>query len=228
MLVFHGAFSSGPSMEGYTGLTRIAHAAGFVVAYPTANGDLWNLSGAGPHGGDDVAFVSMLLDGLEQRLCVDPARVYATGVSNGAGFTARLGCELGDRLAAIAPVAGIYGIQPPCHPARPLSVLEVHGTSDPVVPYGATSGHGHGSVRGYLALWRRLDGCPPGWQRRRLSAPILMLTRTGCRDGTVVSHVRITGGGHTWPGTPFGTVGPSFPTSRAVLQFFIHRRISVR
>ena len=55
---------------------------------------------------DDIAFIGALLDAVEQSVCVDASRVYATGVSNGGGMVARLACELSDRLAAIAPVAG--------------------------------------------------------------------------------------------------------------------------
>ena len=66
---------------------------------------------------DDVVFTRALLDLVATRTCVDPARVYATGVSNGGGLAARLGCALADRLAAVAPVAGGYSSLPACRPA---------------------------------------------------------------------------------------------------------------
>ena len=91
-----------------------------------------------------------VLDRVEQLTCVDASRVYATGVSNGGGMTALLGCRLAWRLTAIAPVAGGYGTQPPCHPARPLAVLEVHGAADEVVPYAGKGAAHVGNVPAYL------------------------------------------------------------------------------
>src|SRR5262249_50831546 len=155
---------NGKFMEDYTGLSRLSDRKGFVVAYPSAAGNpaRWNIAGRPGAAPDDVAFVDSLLDALEARLCIDPSRVYATGVSNGGGMVARLGCDLSDRLRAIAPVAGGYSSLPPCKPARPLSVLEIHGTSDHIVPYAGRGPAKAGSARGYLRGWLRRDRCPSG------------------------------------------------------------------
>jgi polyhydroxybutyrate depolymerase len=136
VLAFGGAGATGAFMQRYSGLSREADRARFIVVYPTAWGihPFWALNDSAPNGRQDVRFVSDLLDRVEGSLCVDRRRVYATGVSNGAGFTARLGCELSERLAAIAPVAGGYKTIPDCEPERPISVLEIHGTSDGSVP----------------------------------------------------------------------------------------------
>ena len=80
--------------------------------------------------------------------------IYVTGVSNGGGMAARAACELADRLAAAAPVAGGYGTLPACRPSRPLPVLEVHGTGDGVVPYAGKGPRRSGSVAGWLGMWR--------------------------------------------------------------------------
>ena len=87
---------------------------------------------------------------------------------NGGGFTARLGCEMADRLAAIAAVAGGYDPLKRCDPDRPLPILEIHGTDDDVVPYEGTGEDRRGSdsgflgVAGFLAQWTELDGCRGG------------------------------------------------------------------
>ena len=230
VLAFHGAGATGPFMEAYSGLTRLANRARFIAVYPTANGNLWNSAARGPAPEDDVLFVRSLLDQLEARLCVDAARVYATGVSNGGSFTALLGCELSDRLAAIAPVAGGYGVQPPCHPARRLSVLEIHGTDDWVVPYAGTGPHGHGSVAGYLAMWARLDRCSGRPTRRQLEANAFLLVRARCAARTVVDHVELVGTPHIWPGTTLVTpgqpTGVPFSAPEAVWEFFKSRTVS--
>ena len=98
------------------------------------------------------------LDQLEAGVCVDPARVFVTGVSNGGGPTARLACDLSDRLAGVASIAGAYQAPAPCNPKRPLPVLEIHGTADQVFPYGARPSEYKASVRRWLgtAAPRRL------------------------------------------------------------------------
>ncbi|PWB74362.1 MAG: hypothetical protein C3F15_08045 [Holophagae bacterium] len=89
---------------------------------------------------DDVGFIAALLDELERTLCVDRDRVYATGISNGGMFVHRLGCDLPERFAAIAPVAGTLakggGCAPPTSPK--ISMINIHGTRDRVVPFDGT------------------------------------------------------------------------------------------
>jgi len=77
---------------------------------------------------------------------IDRHRVYVTGMSNGAMMSYTLACELSDRITAIAPVAGDLPAVP-CRPARPISVLAINGTADPLVPYtGGTAGKRIGTV----------------------------------------------------------------------------------
>ena len=144
VLALHGFGGNARFMETYTGLSRLSDRRGFMVAYPAASGNpsRWNIAGTAGGQGDDVAFIAALLDTLESRLCIDTGRLYATGVSNGGGMVARLGCDLSDRLDAIAPVAGGYSSLPPCAPARPLSVLEIHGTQTTSCPTRAGAGKG--------------------------------------------------------------------------------------
>ena len=154
LLAFHGAGGSGRRMATYSGFSGVADLAGFVVAYPSAARPrgVWTLAARESETApDDLAFTRRLLDLLESRVCVDARRVSAAGVSNGGGFVARLGCELSDRLAGIVVVAGGFSALAPCAPARPLSVLEIHGTDDPVVPYAGRAGAG--SVPAWLRDW---------------------------------------------------------------------------
>ena len=84
--------------------------------------------------------MAKLLDDLATVVNVDPRRVYATGMSNGAMMCYRLAAELSDRIAAIAPVAGTMAIET-CRPRRPVSVLHFHGTKDTLVLFeGRTIG----------------------------------------------------------------------------------------
>src|SRR5437899_2839405 len=126
VLALHGAGGTGREMDSGTGLSALADRAGFVAVYPSAAWKFWNIS-ASPGKPDDVGFIKTLLDTVESQVCIAPDRLYATGVSNGAGMVALLGCALSARLAAIAPVAGNYRPLPPCAPDRPVSMPEIHG-----------------------------------------------------------------------------------------------------
>jgi polyhydroxybutyrate depolymerase len=220
VLAFHGAGGSGRSMERYSGLSDFADRNRFVVVYPDAAlpHRTWNLTDSDPAASRDVVFVSRLLDLLQRTLCVDPAKVYATGVSNGGGLVARLGCELSSRFTAIAIVAGGYRSLPPCNPSDPVSVLEIHGTADSVVPYDGRPPDYGGSVPRFLGGWADRDGCPPG-DPPHYVAPFTQRFAWGpCAGETAIEHLKLDGEGHTWPGSDGSTAAVS--ASREVWLFF--------
>src|SRR5260370_12479541 len=107
---------------------------------------------------EDVALTNAIIVDLEQALCIDRTRVYSTGISNGAGMTALLGCRIPNRLAAIAPVSGVNLVAGCPKGTPPLSVLAFHGDADGVVGYGG----GHTSSS--------LGGIPPAPRPRQLDA----------------------------------------------------------
>jgi polyhydroxybutyrate depolymerase len=223
VLAFSGAGATGAFMQRQSGLSHVADRNGFIVAYPSSFGKhpFWSLNDDAPNGPQDLRFVNDLLDRLEATLCVDTGRVYATGVSNGGGFTARMGCEVSSRLAAIAPVAGGYKAIPDCDPDRPVSVLEIHGTNDGAVPYHGVPPDFRGSVPLYVQGWRTLDKCGQSAVGRLLARGITQLTWSGCAGGTVVSQIKLYGRGHEWPGA-FGA--PGFSAAQAVWSFLQGRR----
>ena len=215
-----GASSTGRDFARYSRLSTLADRDGFLVVYPTAWGDrpFWNMNGHVAGKPDDVRFVADLLDEVESAACVDRGRVYATGVSNGGGMAARLGCELADRFAAVAPVAGGYGTLPTCRPARPVSVLEIHGTGDHVVPYAGRDPDHAGSVQRWLAMWRRLDGCRGPADRDEATSGIDRMAWSACTASTAVAHIRVEGAEHGWPGGQYDHAAVS--ASREVWAFF--------
>ena len=202
VLALHGAGGDGLTMESSTGLSRLSDREGFLVAYPSAYGSRrrWNIAGASGAAPDDVAFMRQLLDDLAQRNCVNPRRVFATGVSNGGGMVARLGCDLSDRLEAVAPVAGGYSTLPPCRPARPVSVLEIHGWGDPVVPYTGREPTHEGSVREFIENWLARDRCPRKPVRTVPAARVRRADWSPCKRHSAVAHIKMLDGGHAWPG----------------------------
>ena len=223
VLALHGAGSSGPSMEAYTGMSAVADRERFLAVYPSAvtPHPFWNYYGSRSKP-NDVHFLSDLIDRIERGRCVDPASVYATGVSNGGGMAARIGCRLSSRLTAIAPVAGGYARLPSCHPSRPVSVLEIHGTGDKTVPYNGTGPNHEGSARGYVQGWVDRDSCTGDPSKRTLSPGVEQFDWVHCAPGVRVAHVRIKGGPHEWPGGAATTKPPhsGFSASWSVWRFF--------
>jgi polyhydroxybutyrate depolymerase len=160
---------------------------------------------------DDVAFVRAILDDVASFQPLAKQRVYATGMSNGGIFTHYLATKLGDRLAAIAPVAGGITDELALHfpPPQALPVLIVHGTEDRIVPYGGgavlrTRGNVIPNERA-VTLWREAASLPAKGEQDLLpdSDPA-----DGCRvarsrwqrGASEVQWLRVEGGGHTWPG----------------------------
>jgi polyhydroxybutyrate depolymerase len=219
VLVFHGAGASARGMARHTGFSALARHEGFMVAYPEGIDHRWSDGRGYGAEHDDVGFVRALLDTLQHRFPIDPRRIYATGISNGAMFTYRLVCELPGVFAAIAPVAGAMPdtLVPTC--ARtPVSIAAFQGTADPLVPYeGGGVVRRRGQVLSAMAtiqLWAGTDGCTAApvstLEPDRAPSDGMRVKRTvytGCTTGREVVLYTIEGGGHTWPGGPAS--GPS-------------------
>jgi polyhydroxybutyrate depolymerase len=223
VIALHGAGETGNEFANDTGFSRLADREKFLVAYPSAGGPnaFWNISGQVPGGSNDVEVLERSLDALEGAVCVDHSRVFMTGVSNGGGMTARMACELSERLAGAASVAGGYRSLPPCHPDRPLPVLEIHGTGDQVVPYGGKPPDYGGSVARWLAMWRRIDGCHGKADRLRPATGVTEIAWRNCTAGTRVEHVRLDGAAHGWPGGPRTDPPPApFAATWRTWEFF--------
>ena len=184
-------------------------------------------------GSDDVAWFTALLDELAATVCVDPARVFVTGFSNGAMMASVLACELPDRIAAIAPVAGVRDPEG-CATTRPVPVLAFHGTDDRVLayeggygpdavhlanPYGAGAlgaritevGYSEQSVPDAMAAWAARNGCGDAGYQTYDDA--VTVTEWFCpAEGAVVLYA-IEGGGHGWT--------PADPaTTQLIWEFF--------
>lgn len=244
VLVFHGGGGNGPGTERLTRFSALADREGFLVAYPEGIDRNWydgrEFAGSRAHREhiDDVGFVAALLDAIPHIHAVDPHRVYATGISNGAIFY--LAARLSSRIAAIAPVVG--GIADPpepwFHPEQPVSVLVIQGTSDPLVPYhGGPIAFGRGKIIDTdeaVRRWAAVDGAAREPVEKALPAGNpkdhcggARTSSAGGRDGSEVAVVRLQGGGHTWPGgTQYlpamlvGRVCRDFDATALIWEFF--------
>jgi len=203
VLNFHGFTSNAAEEALLSGMNDKADKEGFVVVYPEGLNSSWNAGAccgvSAQSGVADVQFVSDLIDSLEVQICVDAKRVFATGMSNGGFLSHRLGCELSDRIAAIAPVAGVLGI-PQCDPKRAVPVMHFHGTLDPLVPWNGDPALGFPPVPDTFAGWATRDGCTGDPTSTYDKGDAHCATYETCSAGATVTLCTIDNGGHTWPG----------------------------
>lgn len=237
VVMLHGGFGSGAQAERAYHWDTEADNGHFVVAYPDGLNRAWN---AGTCCGnpqqtnlDDVGFLTAVVGAIQQQVQIDAARVYATGMSNGAMMALRLGCQT-DVFAAIAPVAGT--LLTDCSSAKPTSVLQIHGIADDRVPYDGGPGKAFAisgnprvdgpSVPSVNATWRAIDACEPP---SSTTAGDVTTQTAACADGRTVELISVTGAGHQWPGgTPspvlerFGIPAPStaLDATDTIWQFF--------
>ena len=211
---FHGLTGNSTIAMWHADFRSIADTANFIIVHPqgllNSLGEThWNVGQIGASI-NDIDFISTLLDSLSLEYNIDFDRVYSTGMSNGAYMSYRLACELSDRIAAIAPVAGSYisYMLNSCNPTHSTPVLHIHGVADSSsIYYGKP---GIESIPGIISYWVNYNQC----DTQSLFMPIANINLTDSSaaehyawkngvNGVEVEHFKIIDGGHTWPGSNF-------------------------
>lgn len=214
VIALHGTGGSAAQMETDYKLTAKSNSAGFMIVYPQgvrSDGILgirtWNAGAccdyAMEHNVDDVNFIRQLIQQLTATYKVNPKKIYATGMSNGAMMTYRLACELSTQLAAIAPVSGTLITKQACVPARTVPILHIHSSLDTTIPYAG----GYGLANYYfppvdsgLHVWAGINGCHTT-PVVITDAPLYTQTQyPNCAHNTTIELYLTKDGGHAWPG----------------------------
>ena len=173
---------------------------------------------------DDVGFIRAAVAIVRSRWNVDGARIYATGMSNGAMMAYRLACDAADLFAAIAPVAGTDNTRE-CRPSRPVSVLHIHARDDTHVQFEGGAGPDSAritavtdyvSVPATIAKWAGLDSCSAPPQRVLERPGAYCELRAACAGGSRVQLCVTEAGGHSWPGAVKRRGGTSPGPSQAI------------
>jgi polyhydroxybutyrate depolymerase len=238
VIVLHGTGGSGANAIEQGRWVAASERHGFIVLAPDGslqypnrrpslrdNPRTWN---AGPATGswaaaaniDDIGFLRALIDAWVTGGRADPARIHATGFSNGAGMAFRAGAELADRLAGIAPVANGL-LLPVARLARPVPLLLLWGEADPLNPIAGGAVRRGGSTFARASAeesWRRwgaLNDCR-GETSARPAPALTEYSWQRCAAGIEVRFVRIAGLGHQWPGGRSQVPGVSGPGSTAL------------
>jgi polyhydroxybutyrate depolymerase len=210
VIMLHGGFGSGQQAERAYGWDAAADRAGFVVAFPDGIGRSWNAGGTccGParrNAIDDLGFITALIATLSRRENIDPARVYLTGMSNGAAMAYRYACEGELAVAAVGAVAGSLSFA--CTPLRPVSVMAIHGLDDGNIPIGGgvgskgVSGVAWRPVAETVDAFRRVDRCDLPAVRQKDG---VTTAASRCAGGREVVLTTIAGAGHQWLGSARG------------------------
>ena len=191
---------------------------------------------------DDVAFFTQMLDQLPLKFSVDSSRIYAVGLSEGGFMSLRLGCALGDRLAAVAAVGAAMPKTMICLPPRPVPMLMMNGTSDPVVPYGGGTEHNLSlsvvSVEDSAKAWAKIDRCEEKPEKSKLPShekgdmETKVDTYNGCHDNAQVVLYSVKGAGNTWPGgeqyeveKTIGKTSPDPNANEVIWSFFVKQKL---
>jgi polyhydroxybutyrate depolymerase len=214
IFVIHGGSGTPEGMINIANFKTISERDKVVLVYPAGIQNNWNdgrPTAPNQLGINDVSFFNQLCDHLIANYPVDGTRIYATGISNGGFMSSRLGCELSNRIAAIAVDAATIEatiIAPACNPGRAVPAIYIHGTTDPLVSFTGGQMTAGGTVLSHFQAidkWISINGCS--------TTPVITDLPDISNDGTtikqrvygggtnaseVVSYV-ILNGGHTWP-----------------------------
>jgi polyhydroxybutyrate depolymerase len=218
IFAIHGGSGTPEGMINIANFKTIADRDKVVLVYAAGIQNNWNdgrPTTPNQLGINDVSFFNQMCDYMINNYSVEGTKIYATGISNGGFMSSRLGCELSNRIAAIAVDAATIEattISPSCNPGRPVPAIYIHGTADPLVPFTGgvmtAVGTAGGTVLSHFQAidkWISINGCN--------SIPTITDLPDIANDGTtikqrvyaggtnaseVVSYV-ILNGGHTWP-----------------------------
>ena len=219
ILNFHGFGSNANEQMFYGDFRDIADTEGFLLVHPEGTtfigNQFWNVGFPGISSTiDDVGFTEALIDELATLYAIDLDRVYATGMSNGGFMSFLLACQLSEKIAAVASVTGSMTQDTfnDCNAQLPTPVLQIHGTEDDVVLYnGNTLSIPIADVISYWVDYNNCETTPTTTTLPNLDvsdgSTVEHSVYENSDNGITTEHMKVIGGGHTWPGSVLNTAG---------------------
>ena len=219
VLNFHGFGSSASQQMFYGDFRDIADTEGFLLVHPEGTtligNQFWNVGFPGLSSTiDDVGFTEALIDELATLYTIDLDRVYATGMSNGGFMSFLLACQLSEKIAAVASVTGsmTQDTFDDCNAQLPTPVLQIHGTEDDVVSYNENNLSL--PIPDVISYWVDHNNCETTPTTTTLpdvdvsdGSTIEYSVYEDGDNGITTEHMKVIGGGHTWPGSVLNTAG---------------------
>lgn len=215
-----------------SGWNQLADENNFIAVYPSGSGFPLRWRAGGPANTHlDFQFISDLIDQIETDYNIDEARIYANGLSNGAGMSFVLACELSQRITAFGGVAGAYLLPwEDCDQERPIPAIIFHGTEDQIVPF--TGGESHfpdfslPDITSWVSDLAAKNGCSADPENLPTQGKVSGKRYTDCNQDAEILFYVIEGGGHSWPGggyLPEAIVGHTtqdIDATRTMWEFF--------
>ena len=235
VLNFHGFGSNANEQMFYGDFRDIADTEDFILVHPqgtSLNGSqYWNVGSPGSSGNpvDDVGFIEALINELANSYTINLDRVYATGMSNGGFMSFLLACQLSEKIAAIASVTGsmTFDTYDNCNAQHPTPILQIHGTSDNIVPYNGNTGSL--SIDDVISYWVNYNNCDTNPTITTFpdldpsdGSTVEHIIYSGGDNGVTTEHMKIIGGGHTWPSSAITLPGTNqdINASMEIWHFF--------
>jgi polyhydroxybutyrate depolymerase len=251
VMVLHGGGGNAKHMVKFSGFNDVSDKENFIAVYPEGYEKNWSDGRIGdelPTKRDDVKFISMMLDTLIADYNVDTSRIFSTGISNGGFFSIYLAYKLSSRILAVAPICADIpeNYKNDFKLDFPVSMMLINGTEDKLVKYnGGSVGFREGdrgnsiSTDETIRLWVEQDGCGKSPVVEDMPNTNLFdkctaekETYSGGKSSTDVVLIKITGGGHTWPGGSqylpkflVGNICKDFNAEEVIWEFFKSRTI---
>lgn len=233
MIMLHGGGGDGNGMMYQTQMNTTADNNSFITVYPNGLGKTWNADTccgyAVDHNINDVTFISKIINTLPRQYNVNLQKIYVSGFSNGGMLCYKIGVQLSDKIAAIAPVSCTMNELDNFKAKIPI--IHIHGLQDKNAPFNG--GYGENSmahvyirpVNETISFCRVQNECNIGPTTINNNNMIIDVWREQTGKFPVML-VRVKEAGHTWSGgkniTPIkitGNLVQSIDTSNIIWTF---------
>ncbi|KAF2639028.1 alpha/beta-hydrolase [Massarina eburnea CBS 473.64] len=217
MLSFHGRTKTAKNQYHLSQFSNSSFGFEGIAVYPqgikkvgTDSSYQWQGDVEAPSYINDVKFTLELIDHVEKNYCINTSQIYASGKSNGGGFTGLLACDADatKKIAAFAAVSGAWYLDkdtqqlPACNPSRkPIPFLEFHGIIDDTIKYeGGNNSRDNGNttnIPAYINAWAERDGLDVNANKTGTLCSGYQEVTT-FKWGETLQHYRYSNFGHWW------------------------------
>lgn len=215
LVLLGGYWNLSADLDDWLGTSEYIDDLGFLLLMPdglidSEGAPYWNATDTccdyDGRGVDDVAYLTGLITEAKAQVHVDPRRVVLVGHSNGGFMAYRMACDLAEHVTGVVSLAGSGWLDGGrCAPTRPVSVLQVHGSADEIMPYGGDADAPGAEVM--FARWGARSTCAPG-SATQSPAPLELIDDDvadettewawqSCQAGTDVRLWRLEGSDHS-------------------------------
>ena len=233
LFMLHGFGSNMNNILAYSKMNDVADQNGFMICYPQGTTLVtgqahWNAN-LQMSTVNDIDFLSFLALKIQEEYKTSKENIFSSGMSNGGFMSFLLACQLSEKIAAIASVTGsmTFDTYDNCNAQHPTPILQIHGTSDNIVPYNGNTGSL--SIDDVISYWVNYNNCDTNPTITTFpdldpsdGSTVEHIIYSGGDNASTIEHMKVIGGGHTWPGSVFNSPGTNqdINASMEIWQFF--------